>query len=149
MAEIDKKDDKAPAWAWWLVIGVSFLIFIITTILLVDKTDKPLASPAEARVAAEIPYVALHTFPDGIKQITIPIGPERWEGIALPLDAIAYDVDVLGVDDWRQIRTWDGKNGPVLKKGQSAYVPIQRNSDIKEATFWIRGEGESIVTINR
>lgn len=141
---------------WWALgsgmVIVVVLIISAITIFWRDSKSKFESRRAEkefltstARVAG-YPYVSLHTFPNGINQITIPIGPERWEGVALPLDAIAYDVDATV---WRQIRSWESKDGPILKKGQYAYIPIQRNSNISEATFWIRGEGESTITINR
>ncbi|MDP3015360.1 MAG: hypothetical protein Q8N28_03065 [bacterium] len=148
MAELKEAKKYIKAKTAIAVVSIALLAMIISVVVAVWPEKPPKMNVTPARMA-EIPYISLHTFPDGIKQITIPIGPERWEGIALPLDAIAYDVDVLGVDDWRQIKTWDGKNGPILKKGQSAYMPIQKNSNISEATLWIRGEGESTITINR
>jgi len=131
---------KVSGWIWLLLIVISIVIGV-TKGVIGDKEKQP----PEARVV-EYHYIPLHSFPEGVNQITIPIRPERWEGVALPLDATAYDVDATV---WRQIRTWNGKDGPILKKGQSAYMPIQKNRNISEATFWIRGEGEATISIER
>jgi hypothetical protein len=131
------------------LVGTAALTVILVVAAISRFSDriadiKKRVEPAEARV--EYPYVSLHTFPEGVNKITIPLGPERWEGIALPLDVATYDVDAT---IWRQIKTWDGKLGPVLKKGQSAYMPVRRNRNISDATLWIRGEGEATVSVER
>ncbi len=126
----------------WLILIVAIAI-AIAFFIVGEKKEPP---KDNGLVQPQYPYVSLNTFPDGKNEIVIPIGPTRWEGVNLPLDAVAYKVDATV---WRQIRTWKGKDGPVLKKGQQAFIPIPRNQNISQATFWVRGEGEATVSIER
>ncbi|MBN2197795.1 hypothetical protein JW698_01190 [Candidatus Wolfebacteria bacterium] len=98
----------------------------------------------------KIPYIALHTFSDTENTIFFPIAPDRWEGVQAPPDATAYTVGVIGDDSsWRQIRTWKGVDGPILKKRELSYMDIPRNKKISAATFWVRGEGYAVIVTER
>jgi len=122
-----------------------WLILIVVVVIAVAFFTIKEKKPSDGTVQ-QYPCVSLNTFPDGKNEIVIPIGPTRWEGVNLPLDATAYKIDATV---WRQIRTWKGKDGPVLKKRQQAFIPIPRNHNISQATFWVRGEGEATVSIER
>lgn len=144
-------DEKTLKWAWSLAAAISIVIAIVVTVLLTPpsgkKENEVSDNHAPARAAETvIPYVSLHSFPDGTKQIIIPIGPERWEGITLPLGTTAYRIDPT---IWHQLKPWDGKPGPIVKKEEAVHriIPIQINSDLKAATFWVRGEKEATITI--
>lgn len=127
---------------WFYLLPVALIVVGVVFLFGGGASGKKGAAAVEVKA----PYVSLHTFPDGKNEIVIPIGPTRWEGVNLPLDATAYKVDATV---WRQIKTWRGKDGPVLKKGEQSFIPIPRNQNISQATFWIRGEGEATVSIER
>jgi hypothetical protein len=133
-----------------LAVGLGLLCLILLLIAIIvphkkTSSGNSITSP-DSSVNANQEIINLHTFPDGVDSIIVFLGPERWEGVALPLSATAYDISG---SNWWQTKTWEGKTSPVYKKGQSAYIPIKRNRNISKATFWIRGEGECVVTINR
>lgn len=130
-----------------ITIIVLIAIVIVIGILIVSKKSfLPLPDEINQKQIERPVSAYLHTFPDGVDSLIIVIGPEREEGVALPLSATAYDISG---SNWWQTTTWDGKKSPIYKKGQSAYRPIKRNRNINEATFWLRGEGECMVKINR
>lgn len=124
-----------------IIIGIFLLIMIVIVVLPKEKAvDYKAARAAEEKY----PYVSLHSFPDGVKQISIPIGPERWEGITLPLGTTAYRIDPTV---WHQLKPWDGKPGPIVMKGEAVHRIVPIRNRIKKATFWLRGEREATITI--
>lgn len=144
---------KRKNWRGWLglIIGILIIITLVILSIAIFITDsKNKVSDARyltSAQVAQVAYIALHTFPGGQNQIIIPIGSNRWEGIAMPTNATAYDVEST---NWHQVRPWKGKDGPIVHKGEpKPYIPIQRNRNISEATFWIRGEGDATITIER
>ncbi|NCO44837.1 hypothetical protein GW888_02065 [Candidatus Wolfebacteria bacterium] len=60
--------EKAPKWAWGLVIGIATVFFMVGVWWI--KSEKP---PAEARVAVATQIYPNYTFEEGVNQIRVPL----------------------------------------------------------------------------
>ncbi len=129
---------------WFYILPIALVL--IGTAIVSGVFSGGSSGKKETAAQEQLPSVACHSFPDKENEIAIPIGPNRWEGVILPSDATAYRIEP---STWHQIKTWAGKQGPVVKKSQGVVIPIPRNRNISQATFWVRGEGEVKISIER
>jgi hypothetical protein len=109
--------EKAPKWAWWLVIG--FAMFIFALGVWWAKPEKP---PAEARV--KIPIYGAYDFSSATVpgEIKVPFRPDAITAVTLPPAVVfrtdpSSDIEIIFIDGSQYI---DGPGRQVwygLKRG--------------------------------
>ena len=90
--------EKAPKWAWGLVIGIATVFFMVGVWWM--KSEKP---PAEARVA--IPIYGTYDFSSATVpgEMKVPFRPDAWSVVTLPATVVfrtdpSNDVEIIFID---------------------------------------------------